>query len=131
MEQKDFFIENFEGNNKYEPLALRMSLATLEDYIGQNSILVDGKLLRRAQSNFAVVAINQVVEEVKNGNQKIFPNHLKNVNLDGNTFGYWYGYKYHGYKYPHNYPNHYIKQEYMEKHVKFYVLSDKGYEVKN
>lgn len=126
MEQKDFFIENFEGNNKYEPLALRMSLATLENYIGQNSILVDGKLLRRAQSNFAVVAINQAVEEVKNGNQKVIPNHLKNVSLDSNAFGHWYGYKY-----PHNYPNHYIKQEYMENHVKFYVSSDKGYEVKN
>ena len=48
MEQKDFFIENFEDNNKYEPLALRMSPATLEDYIGQNSIVGDGKFLRRA-----------------------------------------------------------------------------------
>ena len=38
-ETKRFFIENFEGDNKYESLALRMSPATLEYYIGQNTVL--------------------------------------------------------------------------------------------
>ena len=77
------------------------------------------------KSNSAVVAINQAIEEVKNGKHRDVPNHLKDASLDGEKFGHGYGYKY-----PHNYPNHYIKQEYMKNPVKFYVPSDQGYEVK-
>ena len=48
MEQKDLFRENLERDDKYKPLASRMAPTTLEDYMGQNNIVGDGKLLRRA-----------------------------------------------------------------------------------
>lgn len=48
MEQKDFFKENLESDNKFKPLALRMAPKNLDDYMGQANIVGDGKLLRRA-----------------------------------------------------------------------------------
>lgn len=48
MNQKDFFKENSGSFNQYSPLASRMAPKTLEEYMGQSSIVGDGKLLRRA-----------------------------------------------------------------------------------
>lgn len=114
MEQKDFFIGIFKGDNKYESLALRMSLATLEDYTGQNSIVGDGKLLKRAMENDSLHSVifyghsgcgknalakiiatktKEFFEEanaVLNGNHSDVLNHLKDASLDGKKF--WHGY---------------------------------------
>lgn len=48
MEQKDFFKENLESDDKFKPLALRMVPKDFDDYMGQDNIVGDGKLLKRA-----------------------------------------------------------------------------------
>jgi putative ATPase len=115
-----------------DPRALTLSVAAMQavEFLGMPEAQI---ILAQAvtyvatapKSNSAVIAINQAVEEVKNGKQRDVPNHLKDANLDGKAFGHG-----DGYKYPHDYPNHYVEQEYMNNPVKFYVPSDQGYEVK-
>lgn len=115
-----------------DPRALTLSVAALQavEFLGMPEAQI---ILTQAatyvatapKSNSVVVAINQAVEEVKNGKERNVPNHLKDSSLDGKAFGHGVGYKY-----PHDYPNHYVEQEYMKNPVKFYVPSDQGYEVK-
>lgn len=60
------------------------------------------------KSNAAYMAINDAMEEVKNGTKRDVPAHLRS------------GFKNEGYKYAHDYPNHYVEQEYMPNPKKFY-----------
>lgn len=115
-----------------DPRALTLSVAAMQavEFLGMPEAQI---ILAQAatyvatapKSNSAVVAINQAVDEVKNGIEREVPNHLKDASLDGKAFGHG-----DGYKYPHDYPNHYVEQEYMKSPVKLYVPSDQGYEVK-
>lgn len=54
-----------------------------------------------SKSNSAYLAINQVMEEIKNGNRQEVPKNICHDNV--------------GYLYPHDYPNHFVRQTYMEE----------------
>ena len=60
------------------------------------------------KSNAAYLAINEALNEVRNGPRRDVPVHLKS------------GGKNQGYKYAHDFPNHYVEQEYMPMPKKFY-----------
>ncbi len=61
------------------------------------------------KSNSAYCAINEALDDVKNGKIGEFPRCLQNMHFDGE------GNKNIGqnYKYPHNFNNHFVKQQYM------------------
>jgi putative ATPase len=67
------------------------------------------------KSNSAYIAINKALNSVKNGIMLEIPKHLKNSA--------------NGYLYPHDYGG-YVKQQYLEKSMKFVELKDIGYERK-
>lgn len=60
------------------------------------------------KSNAAYLAIDEALNEVRNGPRRDVPVHLKS------------GGKNQGYKYAHDYPNHYVEQQYMPMPKKFY-----------
>ncbi|MDR0953688.1 MAG: replication-associated recombination protein A [Elusimicrobiota bacterium] len=68
------------------------------------------------KSNAAYLAIDAALDEVKNGPQRLVPQHLRS------------SFKNEGYKYAHDYPNHYVEQEYMPNPKKFYKPTDMGKE---
>jgi len=55
------------------------------------------------KSNFAYMAVEQALSEVKKGRVRSVPNHLKDTSLDGKRLGHGAGYKY-----PHDYEEHYV-----------------------
>lgn len=56
------------------------------------------------KSNSAELAIDEALNDVRNGNTGNVPNHIKTNSTD--------------YKYPHNYPNSWVKQEYLPVNLK-------------
>ncbi|MEG0026376.1 MAG: replication-associated recombination protein A [Bacilli bacterium] len=56
------------------------------------------------KSNTAYLAINKAIDDVKDIDTGMVPNHIKTTSLD--------------YKYPHNYPNGYVKQQYLPDKIK-------------
>ncbi|WP_428897215.1 putative ATPase [Parelusimicrobium proximum] len=68
------------------------------------------------KSNAAYLAIDAALEEVRSGEIRKVPAHLRS------------GFKNDGYKYAHDYPNHYVKQEYMPRAKKFYNPTEMGKE---
>ncbi|MBE6149919.1 MAG: replication-associated recombination protein A [Firmicutes bacterium] len=62
------------------------------------------------KSNSAHVALDNAINDIRNGNIGNVPNHIKTNSYD--------------YKYPHNYPNCYVKQQYLPdnlKNRKYYI----------
>lgn len=56
------------------------------------------------KSNSAELAIDEALNDIRNGNTGNVPNHIKTNSKD--------------YKYPHNYPNSWVKQEYLPTNLK-------------
>ncbi len=75
------------------------------------------------KSNSSYMAINMALKEVREGEERKVPIHLKDATGDGKFFGDG-----RDYKYPHDYPSHFVKQEYMPKHKIFYEPSNQGFE---
>lgn len=75
------------------------------------------------KSNASYLAINKAIKEVENGPVREVPLHLRDANLDSDTFGHG-----KGYQYPHDFPNHYVRQEYMPQPKQFYTPSNQGFE---
>lgn len=77
------------------------------------------------KSNAAYMAVENAIAEVRQGKNRVVPNHLKDAHLDKESRGHG-----KGYQYPHFYPGHWIKQEYMSDPKIFYEPSDEGEEKK-
>ncbi len=78
------------------------------------------------KSNAAYLGIEKALREIKEGRLQEVPKHLKDANYDGaGKLGHG-----EGYKYAHDFPGHYVKQDYMQKKIKFYEPQDIGYEKK-
>jgi putative ATPase len=75
------------------------------------------------KSNASYIGLSNALEEVKNGEKRDVPVHLKDANQDGKALGHG-----KGYKYPHDFEGHFVKQEYMPGPKVFYEPSDQGYE---
>jgi len=74
------------------------------------------------KSNSAYIGIEKAIDEVKHGQFREVPLHLKSFKtFDENSKKY---------KYPHDWPNHYVEQEYMPNPKKFYIPTDQGNELK-
>jgi putative ATPase len=70
------------------------------------------------KSNSAYLAIDAALAEVRNGERRDVPEHLRS------------GAKNKGYKYAHDFPNHFVEQEYMPNPKKFYRPTEQGKEKK-
>ena len=68
------------------------------------------------KSNSAYLAIDNALQEVREGKLRRVPDHLRS------------GGKNRGYKYAHDFPNHYVKQAYMPDPVKFFTPTAQGKE---
>jgi len=75
------------------------------------------------KSNASYLAIDAATREVKNGQLREVPSHLKDASVDGEKLGHG-----KGYKYPHSYDGHFVPQEYMPGHKTFYTPSEEGFE---
>lgn len=75
------------------------------------------------KSNASYMAINLASKEVREGEERKVPLHLKDATGDAKFFGDG-----RDYKYPHDYPNHFVKQNYMPNHKVFYEPSNQGFE---
>ncbi|MEG2813576.1 MAG: replication-associated recombination protein A [Oscillospiraceae bacterium] len=76
------------------------------------------------KSNSAYMAINDAMEDIKNGEVYDIPKHLQNAHYDADEKKLT-GAK--GYKYPHEYKNHYVKQQYLPTKLldkKYYVYGE-------
>lgn len=75
------------------------------------------------KSNSAYLAINEAINDVKNGKSGSIPRQLQNKHCDGEDNPN----KGQFYIYPHDFPNHYVKQQYIPnelKNKKYYNYSD-------
>jgi putative ATPase len=115
-----------------DPRALMLSAAALQavEFVG----MPEGKIpLAQAvtyvatapKSNAAYMALHRAEEEVRNGEPRPVPNHLKDPSMDGKTRGHG-----KGYRYPHDFPGHFIEQVYWPDPKVLYEPSDQGYETK-
>lgn len=69
------------------------------------------------KSNSAIIAIDEALNDIHNGNTGNVPSHIKNHNP--------------AYKYPHNYPKSYVSQQYLPDNIKdrkYYQSKDNKYE---
>lgn len=64
-----------------------------------------------SKSNSCYNAINNAMEDIKNGIDLKVPNHLTNLGKKS-------------YKYPHSYENNFVKQEYLSIDKKYYIPGD-------
>ena len=72
------------------------------------------------KSNWAYIAIDKALSDVKNKDTGEVPMHIRNAPAEGmEQFGY-----HDGYKYPHDYPGHFVEQQYLPDKMlgtKYYV----------
>lgn len=71
-------------------------------------------LANSPKSNSVILAIDQALSDLNQGNVGEIPKHLKDAHYSGaGELG-------HGieYKYPHNFPNHYVNQQYLPNRLK-------------
>ena len=69
------------------------------------------------KSNSAHLALDNAINDIRNGNTGNVPNNIKTTSPD--------------YKYPHNYKNHWVKQNYMPENIKnkkYYIPANNKYE---
>jgi putative ATPase len=85
------------------------------------------ELCLSAKSNSAYKALDQAIEDVRNGKLGEIPNHLKDAHYQGaKVLGHG-----KGYKYPHDYPNGWVYQQYLPDEllgVQYYVPKESGEE---
>lgn len=75
------------------------------------------ELAKSPKSNSGITAIDNALNDIRNGNTGNVPPHIRNHNPN--------------YKYPHNYPNSYVKQQYLPdniKNKKYYTPKNNKYE---
>ena len=75
------------------------------------------------KSNSAYLAINEAINDVKQGNSGSIPRQLQNKHCDGEDNPK----KGQFYKYPHDFENHYVNQQYLPDNIKdkkYYVYGD-------
>lgn len=77
------------------------------------------------KSNRSYVAINQAIDDVRNGRTIPVPRHLR----DGSYSGAKRLGNGKGYQYAHDHPGGFIEQDYLGVEKTYYVPSDLGYEV--
>lgn len=71
-------------------------------------------LANSPKSNSAILAIDEALADLKNGNVGEIPKHLRDAHYGGaKNLGIGIEYKF-----PHDYPNHYIKQQYLPNRLK-------------
>jgi putative ATPase len=73
------------------------------------------------KSNAAYLAINDALEEIKNGQTLPVPAHLQSGPKPEKSDT--------KYQYAHNTPEHFIDQEYVPTSKKYYIPTDQGYEI--
>ncbi|WP_017382085.1 replication-associated recombination protein A [Paenisporosarcina sp. TG-14] len=88
--------------------------------------VITTELCLSPKSNTAYKALDNAIQEVKNGKSLDIPPHLKDSHYQGAA-------KLNGneYKYPHNYPNNWVHQEYLPKEISgkaFYEPKETGEE---
>ncbi len=60
------------------------------------------------KSNSGHIALDEALEDVRNGLGRGFPRHLQNMHADSYTME-----REQGYQYPHAFPDHWVKQQYL------------------
>jgi replication-associated recombination protein RarA len=148
----DLFDEQAEqAREERAPLADRMRPRTLDEFVGQEHFIGEGKLLRRAieadrvtsvlfygppgtgkttlatapKSN-TTFAYFDALDHVREEQTEDIPQHLKDPSRDKEGLGHG-----EGYKYPHAYREHYTPQQYLPNEMQgtyFYDPSGQGYE---
>lgn len=97
-------------------LAVSTMLATSKIGYPESRIMLGQCVIYLAscpKSNASYMAINQVLQEIKNGRILEIPNHIKDSALD--------------YKYPHDYGG-YVEQEYLKENISYYKSKGIGFE---
>ncbi len=78
------------------------------------------------KSNTAIIAIDNAMTDIKNGNIMNVPPHLRSSGFSGaKDMG-----RGAGYRYAHDFPDHYVRQNYTEKPVSYYEPGSLGFEKK-
>jgi putative ATPase len=78
------------------------------------------------KSNSSYVAIEKALEDIEKQRAEEVPKHLKDSHYKGaEKLGAG-----KDYKYPHSYPDAWVKQEYIDKKIKYYIPTNHGYESK-
>lgn len=97
-------------------LAVSTMLATSKIGYPESRILLGQCVIYLAscpKSNASYLAINQVLDEIKNGKIFEIPNHIKDSASN--------------YKYPHDFGG-YVKQEYLKENISYYKSKEIGFE---
>lgn len=84
--------------------------------------------LANAPKSNSTLGFFDALRSVEEEGDRTVPNHLKDANRDGATFGHGAGYKY-----PHAYKDHWVAQQYLPQSLRgrqFYQPSSMGYEGK-
>ena len=79
------------------------------------------------KSNAACLAIDEAINDVRQGKGITTPRSLQNTHFDGEDAKV----KGQHYIYPHDYPNHWVKQQYLPDDIKkrkYYIYQDNKYE---
>jgi putative ATPase len=77
------------------------------------------------KSNRSYVAINEAIDDVRNGRTVPVPKHLKDAHYEGaKRFGHG-----RGYKYAHDHEGGFVAQDYLGVDKIYYEPTDRGYEV--
>ena len=74
------------------------------------------------KSNYAHIALDEAMADVRTGKTGDYPRHLQNKHADSAGME-----REQGYLYPHDFPNHYVKQQYLPdrlKGVHYYVYGE-------
>jgi len=118
------------GNADPMSLILATSALSAVEFVG----MPEGKIIlsqlvtylsTAPKSNASYKAMLNVEEEIKNGEIRDVPQHLKDSSRDGEHLGHG-----KGYLYPHDFETGFVVQEYLPKYKKFYFPKDVGYEKK-
>ena len=85
-------------------MALKLGMPEARIPLGDAAVL----MATSPKSNSGHVALDEALDDVRNGKGRGFPRHLQNVHADSYTME-----REQGYKYPHNYPGHWVQQQYL------------------
>lgn len=85
-------------------MALKLGMPEARIPLGDAAVL----MATSPKSNSGHLALDQAIEDVRQGRGGDFPRHLQNIHAD--TFSME---REQGYHYPHDYPNHWIQQQYL------------------
>ncbi|MFQ3675554.1 MAG: replication-associated recombination protein A [Endomicrobiia bacterium] len=118
------------GNADPMALVIATSALTAIEFVGmpESKIILSQLVTYLAtapKSNASYEAMLNVEQEIKEGEVRDVPKHLKDATRDGRNLGHG-----DGYLYPHNFAEGVVGQEYLPKHKKFYFPKSIGFEEK-